>query len=115
LWRFSAKNERNMKSVTVMLKEETGFRKVFLSTFVTIFLAEIGDRTQLATLLLSAQSHSPLVVFAGSSVALVATSLIGVIIGRTLAGRLSPKDLDIAIAILLLVIAAQLLSDVVQY
>jgi putative Ca2+/H+ antiporter (TMEM165/GDT1 family) len=38
-----------------------------------------------------------------------------VIIGRTLAGRLSPKDLDIAIAILLLVIAAQLLSDVVQY
>ncbi len=89
-------------------------RKVFFSTFVTIFLAEIGDKTQLATLLLSAQSHSPWVVFAGSAAALIATSLIGVIVGRTLASRLSPKTLDISIAILLLVIAAQLFSDVVS-
>jgi hypothetical protein len=46
------------------------------STFVTVFLAELGDKTQIATLLLSAQSGRPWLVFAGSAAALVATGLI---------------------------------------
>jgi Ca2+/H+ antiporter, TMEM165/GDT1 family len=86
----------------------------FLSTFITIFLAEMGDKTQLATLLLSAQSESPWVVFLGAGSALIATSLVGVLLGRYLAKVLSPRTLDIAAGMLLMVIAVLLLGDVVQ-
>jgi Ca2+/H+ antiporter, TMEM165/GDT1 family len=86
----------------------------FFSTFITIFLAEMGDKTQLATLLLSAQSRSPWIVFIGSGTALIATSLVGVLLGRYLAKVLSPKTLDIAAGMLLMVISILLLGDVVQ-
>jgi len=88
------------------------FWTVFSSTFLTIFLAEMGDKTQLATLLMSAQSRSPWVVFAGSAMALVATSILGVVIGVWIARRLSPKTLNIAVALLLLFITALLMGDV---
>jgi len=97
-----------------MAYTKDSFWAVFFSTFLTIFAAEIGDKTQIATLLITAQSHSPVIVFAAAAIALIATSLIGVIIGRTLAGRLSPKVLDIAVALLLIFISAQLISDVIQ-
>jgi Ca2+/H+ antiporter, TMEM165/GDT1 family len=86
----------------------------FFSTFITIFLAEMGDKTQLATLLLSAQSGSPWIVFIGSGSALIATSLVGVLLGRYLAKVLSPETLDIAAGMLLMVISILLLGDVVQ-
>ena len=50
---------------------------LLLSTFVTVFLAELGDKTQLATVALSGTSDRPLAVFLGSSSALVLASLIG--------------------------------------
>jgi putative Ca2+/H+ antiporter (TMEM165/GDT1 family) len=87
---------------------------VFASTFVTIFLAELGDKTQLATLLMTAESQSPWIVFAGAGSALVATSLLGVILGRWLAKRVSPKTLERSAAIVLLFIAATLVWDVVH-
>jgi Ca2+/H+ antiporter, TMEM165/GDT1 family len=86
----------------------------FFSTFITIFLAEMGDKTQLATLLLSAQSESPWIVFLGAGTALIATSLVGVLLGRYLAKVLSPKTLDIAAGMLLMAIAILLLGDVVE-
>ncbi len=88
---------------------------VFTSTFFTIFLAEMGDKTQLATLLMSAESQSPWLVFAGAGTALIATSLVGVLLGRWLAKCLSPKTLDASAAALLLFIAVTLLWDVVNY
>ncbi len=88
---------------------------VFGSTFLTIFLAEMGDKTQLATLLMSAQSHAPWVVFLGAAIALIATSLLGVLIGRFLATRLSPKTLETSAGALLLFISAMLLWDVVHF
>jgi Ca2+/H+ antiporter, TMEM165/GDT1 family len=94
--------------------QKSGVMSTFLSTFLTIFLAEMGDKTQLATLLLSAQSRSPWIVFIGSGAALIATSLVGVLLGRYLAKVLSPKTLDIAAGMLLMVIAILLLGDVVQ-
>ncbi|NEP01472.1 MAG: TMEM165/GDT1 family protein [Symploca sp. SIO2E9] len=87
---------------------------IFYSTFVTIFLAEIGDKTQLATLLISAQSHSPWIVFAGAAVALIVTSLLGVLIGHWLSKRVSPKTMETAAGVLLLFIALTLLLDVVH-
>ncbi len=56
--------------------------KLFLSTFVAIFVAEIGDKTQLATLSLSAGSASRWTVFLGAALALVATSAIAVLFGE---------------------------------
>ncbi|WP_107666338.1 TMEM165/GDT1 family protein [Cyanothece sp. BG0011] len=96
------------------IKQSWSFWTVFSSTFLTIFLAEMGDKTQLATLLISAESQSPWVVFAGAALALIATSLLGVLIGYWLARRLSPKTLDIAVALLLLIITGLLVGDILN-
>jgi Ca2+/H+ antiporter, TMEM165/GDT1 family len=95
--------------------QKSGMWSTFFSTFITIFLAEMGDKTQLATLLLSAQSGSPWIVFIGAGSALIATSLVGVLLGRYLAKVLSPETLDIAAGMLLMVISILLLGDVVEF
>jgi putative Ca2+/H+ antiporter (TMEM165/GDT1 family) len=92
-------------------REELG---IFASTFITILLAELGDKTQVTTLLLSAQSHAPWIVFAGAGSALVATSLLGVLVGRWLAQRVQPRTLEVAAGGLLLLLAALLVMDVVR-
>jgi putative Ca2+/H+ antiporter (TMEM165/GDT1 family) len=55
--------------------------KLFLTTFGMVFLAELGDKTQLATMLLASENKAIWVVFAGSALALTLTSLIGVLAG----------------------------------
>ena len=57
---------------------------LLLSTFITIFIAELGDKTQLATLTMSGTSNKPLAVFLGSSTALVFASLIGALAGGSI-------------------------------
>jgi putative Ca2+/H+ antiporter (TMEM165/GDT1 family) len=86
---------------------------VFGTTFITIFLAEIGDKTQLSTLLMSAESHSPWVVFIGSGAALITTSLLGVLLGSWIASRLSPKTIEKSAGVMLLLISLMLFWDVV--
>ncbi len=86
---------------------------VFATTFITIFLAEIGDKTQLSTLLMSAESHSPWIVFIGSAAALITTSLLGVLLGSWIASRLSPKTVNKAAGVMLLLISVMLICDVV--
>ncbi|NJL88892.1 MAG: TMEM165/GDT1 family protein [Coleofasciculaceae cyanobacterium SM2_1_6] len=88
--------------------------RVFTSTFITIFLAEMGDKTQIATLLMTAESHAPWIIFLGAATALIATSLVGVLLGRWLAGRLAPQTLDRAAALMLLWVAAMLIWEVIQ-
>jgi len=55
--------------------------KIMLTTFGMVFLAELGDKTQLATFCLSADHNSKLSVFLGSASALVLSSLIAVLCG----------------------------------
>ncbi|WP_193199371.1 TMEM165/GDT1 family protein [Nostoc sp. MG11] len=85
---------------------------IFGTTFITIFLAEIGDKTQLSTLLMSAESHSPWIVFMGSAAALITTSLLSVLLGSWIASRLSPKIVEKSAGVMLLVISLMLFWDV---
>jgi putative Ca2+/H+ antiporter (TMEM165/GDT1 family) len=63
--------------------------KIFVSTFTAIFVAEMGDKTQLATLTLAA-GESRWAVFAGAAVALVAASAIGVLVGAGISRIVPP-------------------------
>ena len=71
--------------------DNPGFTAVLLSTFGSVFVAELGDKTQLATLLLSAQSGSPWLVFLGAALALICSSIVGVLLGQLLARVLPPR------------------------
>jgi len=88
--------------------------QVFCSSFVTIFLAELGDKTQVTTLLMSAESQSPWVVFAGAGSALVLTSLLGVLLGQWLSTRLAPRTLEVAAGLSLLLVSVLLVWDIIQ-
>lgn len=99
------------------MKDETSLSvelRLFFSTFLTIFVAEIGDKTQVTTLLMSAESQAPWIVFGGAGTALVLTSLIGVLLGRWLAQRVSIATLETATGTLLALIAVLLLWDAVH-
>jgi len=66
--------------------------KLFLTVFSTVFVAELGDKTQLATLLYAADaSHPKLTVFAASAAALVLTSALGVLAGSLIADHVNPR------------------------
>lgn len=58
--------------------------KLFATAFVSVFVAEIGDKTQLATMAFSAESRRPWLVFAAASLALVAAAGIGAALGGLL-------------------------------
>ena len=70
--------------------DNPGFVAVLASTFGTVFVAELGDKTQLATLLLSAQSGSPWLVFLGAALALICSSLVGVLLGQNSKKKVAP-------------------------
>ena len=85
--------------------------KLFLVTFAAIFLAELGDKTQLATLSFAAGNrHALVLVFAASSLALVATSAIGVLAGGALARLIDPKYIRIGAGILFILIGLATLA-----
>jgi len=58
--------------------------KIFLTTFGTIFLAELGDKTQLAAIMMTSKTKLPLSVFVGASTALCLVTLVGVLFGEGL-------------------------------
>ncbi len=65
---------------------------LLVSTFTTVLLAELGDKTQLATVAISGSAHRPFAVFLGSATALVLASLLGVLAGGSL-GTMIPANL----------------------
>jgi putative Ca2+/H+ antiporter (TMEM165/GDT1 family) len=68
--------------------------KILLTVFVTVFIAELGDKTQLATLLFAADKEvSKMTVFFGASLALILASAIGVLAGGFLSQHINEKYL----------------------
>ena len=82
---------------------------LLISTFLTVFLAELGDKTQLATVALSGTSDRPLAVFLGSSSALVLASRLGAMAGGSVASLIPTEWLQLVAAVGFLIIGSQLL------
>ncbi|QEK13526.1 TMEM165/GDT1 family protein [Crassaminicella thermophila] len=70
--------------------------RIIMTAFWLVFIAELGDKTQLQTMLLATQSKSILGVFIGASCALVFSTLLGVLAGTYITRFISPNYLQIA-------------------
>jgi len=69
--------------------------KVFFTVFAAVFIAELGDKTQLATMLFAADKEvSKMTVFLGASLALIVASGIGVLAGSAISQYVSAKHLS---------------------
>ena len=79
------------------------------STFATVFLAELGDKTQLAIVSISGTSNRPGAVFAGSATALVLASLVGAAAGGSLSSVIPTDVLQLAAAAGFLIIGTRLI------
>ena len=84
---------------------EKSFFSIFITTFTTIFIAELGDKTQIATLMLSAESGKPIIVFLGSSLALISSSIVGVLIGKWVSKKISPRKFALSTGALMILIS----------
>ena len=84
---------------------------LFLSTFLTIFFAELGDKTQLATLTISGTSNKPLAVFLGSASALVFASLLGALTGGSISSFLPEVVLKVIASLTFLIIGIRLFMN----
>ncbi len=87
------------------------FFNILITSFSTIFLAELGDKTQLATLILSAQSGRPIIIFIGAALALISTSLLGVLIGRWIAKNLPRQKFTAISGIIMLTLGIYLVTQ----
>lgn len=80
-------------------------------TFILVFLAELGDKTQLSTILLSGKSNHLWCVFLGSAMALVLSSLIGVFFGSLLNKYVPQYYIEIGASIAFITIGLALLTS----
>ena len=90
---------------------EKSFLSIFITTFTTIFIAELGDKTQIATLMLSAESGKPIIVFIGSSLALISSSIVGVLVGKWLSKKISPSKFALFTGALMILVSIFLAFD----
>ncbi len=84
---------------------------LLFTTFVTVFLAEMGDKTQLTTITLSSTTNKPLAVFIGSSTALILATLLGALAGGSIANLIPAFILKLLSGIVFLFIGIKLLTQ----
>ena len=84
---------------------------LLFTTFVTIFLAEMGDKTQLTTITLSSTTNKPLAVFIGSSIALILATLLGALAGGSIANLIPGYLLKLLSGIVFLIIGINLIAQ----
>jgi len=83
--------------------------KILGTAFVTLFLAELGDKTQLAIITMSSKSDSKWAIFIGASLALVLVSLIAVLVGGVLSQYVPTEWLQRIVAVAFIVIGVLML------
>jgi len=84
---------------------------VFLTTFVVIFLAEMGDKTQLAAMTMAAESKKPWAVFVGAALALASVSALGVLVGSVIGNYIPLIWIKRVAALAFIVIGVLILID----
>ena len=80
--------------------------RTFGTIFLTVFVAEIGDKTQLATMLFAAEGRAKWLVFAAAAAALVLAAAIGVLVGAQIERFVAPRTLKVIAGIGFLAIGA---------
>ena len=85
--------------------------RVLVTTFGAIFLAEMGDKTQLAAMTLAAETKNPWAVFVGASVAIVCVSGLGVLVGGLLGQYLPLEWIKRVAAVAFILIGVLMLLD----
>lgn len=83
--------------------------KIFGTAFATLFLAEIGDKTQLAVITMTAGTEAKVSVFLGASLALIVVTLLGVVFGGILAEYVPTEWLQRIVAAAFIVIGVLML------
>ena len=84
---------------------------LLLTTFITVFLAEMGDKTQLTTITLSSSTNKPLAVFIGSSTALILATLLGALAGSSIANLIPAFILKLLSGIVFLILGINLMTQ----
>lgn len=78
--------------------------KIFGTAFLTLFLAELGDKTQLAVITMTASTESKVAIFLGASLALVSVTLLAVLFGGVLSQYVPAEWLHRIVAVAFIVI-----------
>lgn len=83
--------------------------KIFGTAFLTLFLAELGDKTQLAVITMTAKGESKLAIFLGASLALIAVTGLAVIFGGVIAQIVPTEWLQRIVAAAFIIIGVLML------
>ncbi|HEX9962538.1 MAG TPA: TMEM165/GDT1 family protein [Pyrinomonadaceae bacterium] len=83
--------------------------KIFATAFLTLFLAELGDKTQLAVITMTADTNSKISVFLGASLALIAVTLLAVLFGGILSQYIPTEWLQRIVAAAFIIIGVLML------
>ena len=86
--------------------------KIFGTAFLTLFLAELGDKTQLAVITMTASTESKIAVFLGAASGLIVVTLIGVLVGGTLSAYVPTEWLQRIVAAAFIVIGVLMLFKI---
>ena len=84
--------------------------KIFGTAFITLFLAELGDKTQLAIITMTAKTDSKVAVFLGASLALGFVSLLAVLFGGLISQYVPTEWLQRIVAVAFIVIGVLMLA-----
>ncbi|ADL12699.1 TMEM165/GDT1 family protein [Acetohalobium arabaticum] len=85
--------------------------KLFFTTYAMLFLAELGDKTQLAVFTLVTQNESPIPIFLGASAALITVTLIAAFFGNMITKYVPESYLQLGAGVIFIVIGIFVLKD----
>ena len=103
MWRSKVEDTERVagegEALASIVSVEPSFKAAFFKAFGVVFLAELGDLTQIGTAALAARFRSPLTVFAASALALCAVAALAVFMGNRLSRLINPRHVQRAAAL----------------